>query len=60
MAKHQGLLHRWVGEGDALLQVYLGRGVFALEKQGTPERVMSFQEGHGCGLALCQPVELFA
>jgi hypothetical protein len=60
MAERQGPLHRRVGEGDTLLQVCPGRGVFALEKQGAPERVMGLQAGHGCSLALGQPVELFA
>ena len=44
MAERQGPLRRWVGEGDALLEVRPGGGVVAQVEQGAPERVMCLQE----------------
>jgi hypothetical protein len=40
MAERQGPLLRRVGEGDPLLKVRLGRGVFAQVEEGAPERVV--------------------
>ena len=59
MAEHQGPLRRRVDEGDPLLQVRPGGGIFAQEEQGAPERVMGLQAARRGGLALRQPVELF-
>jgi hypothetical protein len=53
MAERLGLLRCGVNEGDALLEVRPGGGVFALEIQGAPERVMGLQAGRRFGLALC-------
>ena len=57
--ERQGLLGRWVGEGDPLLEVHPGSGVFAQEEQGAPECIMGLQAGRWFGPALGQSGELF-
>jgi hypothetical protein len=41
MAECQSPLHCRVGEGDPLLKVRLGSGIFAQVEQGAPKRIMS-------------------
>src|SRR5262245_9967159 len=55
----QSPLRRRSGEGDRVLQVRPGGRVLAQEEQRAAERVMGLQAGRRCGLALCQPYELF-
>jgi hypothetical protein len=59
MAERQGPFYCRVSEGDSLLEMCPGGGVFAQEEQGRPERVMRLQAVRRVGLALRQPIELF-
>ena len=59
MAERQGSLRRRVGEGDPLLEVRPGGGVFAQVEQGRPERIMGLQAVRRRSLMLRQLEELF-
>jgi hypothetical protein len=59
MAEGQGPLRHRVGEGDALLKVRPGGGVFAQEQQDSSERIIGLQARRWGGHALRQTVELF-
>src|SRR5215475_14670274 len=60
MAQHQGVLISGVDEGDALLYVLPGRGVFPELEQGLPEGTMRLQEAYRVSRTLGQPHELFS
>src|SRR4029453_16280977 len=60
MAQHQGALGYGVDEGDALLQVLPGRGVFTELEQGLLEGTMRLQEAYRGSRTLGQPHELFS
>ena len=52
MAQRQGPLHGRISEGDSLLEMCPGSGVFAQEEQGCPKRVMRLQAMRWVGHAL--------
>jgi hypothetical protein len=60
MVERPDLLRRQIDEGDALLTMCSGGGIFSQEAEGTSEHPVGFEAVHRCGYALGQPVELFS